>query len=114
MTDSPELPLDKPNGPGRPASDTNDSEIALTIKNAIAGYGSREREPDWKWWRDPENQNVIIAQEQLATAVYIANRDDICIRQQRPGEGTDACIFILPEHVPLLIKRLQQLIGQNR
>jgi hypothetical protein len=65
---------------------------------------------DWRWWIDPENAPVILCHEQLATAVFVATRGDICFRQQIPGTEDDISVFIRPEHVPALIRRLQQLI----
>jgi hypothetical protein len=60
-------------------------------------------------WAD--NKNYVIAQEQLLTAVYVAARDDICIRQQdRDIEQEDVCIVLRPEQAPALIRKLQELI----
>jgi hypothetical protein len=70
---------------------------------------TKDQPDDLEWWED--NKNCVIAQEQLLTAVYLAARDDICIRQQvRDIEQDDACIFVRPEHVPALIRKLQELI----
>jgi hypothetical protein len=42
----------------------------------------------------------------------VRDRGHICLRQEDPGseDGDDICVFIRPEHVPALIRRLQQLI----
>ena len=88
----------------------------------VAGLEARERAKreaedaaaDWRWWVDPQNEEAIICRQQLALAVYVASRGDICIRQEDLGskDGDDISVFIRPEHVPALIKRLQQLIKE--
>ncbi len=66
---------------------------------------------DWRWWNDDENAENIVVQEQRATAVYVANRGDICIRQPNTDiDQDDVCVFIRPEHVQGLIRKLQELI----
>jgi hypothetical protein len=91
---------------------------AVELERVLRAYEERQAaakaeadaNADWRWWIDPENAPVILCHEQLATAVFIATRGDICFRQQIPGTDDDISVFIRPEHVPALIKRLQQLI----
>jgi hypothetical protein len=90
----------------------------VEITRLISEYEARERarkaeedaNADWRWWGDPANAPDILCHEQLATAVFVASRGDICFRQQIPGTDDDISVFVRPEHVPALIKRLQQLI----
>ena len=73
----------------------------------------READDDAEWWQDAENQSAIITRQQLATAVYLASRGDICIRQEnRDPIEDDVCVFIRPEHVPALIRRLQATLKE--
>jgi hypothetical protein len=62
--------------------------------------------------RSHKNAQTIVCKQQLALACYVADRGDVCIRQEDLGseEGYDVCVFIRPEHVPALIRRLQQLV----
>jgi hypothetical protein len=71
----------------------------------------RASDDDWHWWQDDENQSAIITRQQLSTAVYVASRGDLCIRQENPGQD-DICVFIRPEHVPALIRRIQQALKE--
>ncbi len=107
MTNSPELPLPKSN---RPSGDAKAAEIANAIEIAVAACSSHELN-DWEWWRDSANEDAIITHQQLATAMYVANRGDICIRQEGVGGEDDVCIFIRPENLLALYNALGRFLG---
>ena len=72
---------------------------------------SREANATEDWWSD--NQDVII-QEQLRVAAYVAQRGDICIRQEsRDLDDEDACVFVRSEHLKTLIARLTTFLPER-
>jgi hypothetical protein len=112
MTNSPELPLREPNGHALPLGDVKTAEIADTINKATDDCSPHEPE-DWEWWRDPSNEDAIITHQQLATAVYVANRGDICIRQEGVGGDYDICVFVRPENLLALYNAIGRYLGFN-
>ena len=106
----PELPLLKPNGHAASSGDAEAAEITQAIKTAIATCSPHEPE-DWEWWRHPENEDAIIIHEQLSTAVYLASRGDICIRQEGTGGDDDVSLFIRPENLLALYNALGRFLG---
>jgi hypothetical protein len=102
------------------ASVATGQSSGVELAAVLAGYEARraareaeaDKNADWRWWEDEENAPAILCEEQLALAVYPASRGDVCFRQRDPASenGDDVCVFILREHIPALIRRLQQLV----
>jgi hypothetical protein len=56
----------------------------------------------------------VVIQPQGETAVYRNHRNATCIRQRDPFDGNDDnVVVVLPEHLPALIRRLQQHHAEN-
>jgi hypothetical protein len=73
----------------------------------------RSKRPTIKWTGEvTKTRRPSSASSNLHWRVTSADRGDVCIRQEDLGseEGYDVCVFIRPEHVPALIRRLQQLV----
>jgi hypothetical protein len=63
---------------------------------------------DFDW--DEEGVTVIPRQPQ--TAVYMGNAGHVCIRQEDDDTLTDVVVLISPDHLPALIRALQQHLPQ--
>lgn len=98
------------------ASGRSPAEITALVdafeKRERARKAEEDAEADWRWWIDPENAPLIVCKQQLALAVYVADRGHVCLRQEDPGseDGDDVSVCIQLEHVPALIRTLQKLI----
>lgn len=61
-------------------------------------------------WSDDE----VVIPPQGETAVYRNHRDATCIRQRDPFSGDDdMVVVVLPEHLPALIRKLQEHHAEN-
>jgi hypothetical protein len=80
--------------------------VARTLVSAPA--------PDTEdWWS--HNTDSVVISEQLQVAVYLAARNDICIRQEARCcyDDDDACVFIRPEHLKAVIARLTTFLQER-
>lgn len=58
-------------------------------------------------------KNDIIIGEQSAICVYVNQVEDIVIRQINNSLDDDSMIFVRPENIPLLIKKLAEFTDVN-
>jgi hypothetical protein len=82
--------------------------VARTVVSAPAPEDDIEA-----WWS--HNTDSVVISEQLQVAVYLAARNDICIRQEARCccDHDDACVFIRPEHLKALIARLTTFLQER-
>jgi hypothetical protein len=81
---------------------------AIDIDAIKAAGRECSRDPDLECWDD--NRDCTLVEWQPRTAVYTNDADAIVIRQHATAaEGEDGCVYFRPEHIPALIRKLQQL-----
>jgi hypothetical protein len=66
-----------------------------------------EKEPDYDPFGDPE---AMLLRGQPPTAIYFNNFTQVVICQQRDSIEDDPFIFISLEHLPAVIRKLQQML----
>jgi hypothetical protein len=104
----PDDPNDERNWPdaGDPSDHLNEANDRAA---AVLRAAAEAREPEWDWRSDDE---VLAIREQPLTGVWLNPSNAIVIMQDRPGEDEpEAFVFIRPESVPMLIRKMAALIG---
>ena len=67
-------------------------------------------EPDYNPFGDPE---AMLLRGQPPTAIYFNNFTQVVICQQRDSIDDDPFVFISLEHLPAVIRRLQQMLTEK-
>jgi hypothetical protein len=100
-------PANTPTQTDMPTAPTIKSEEDAVVRtNQICDAGDNRK---FKW--EPENEDVLTPAQQ-ALAVYINAWNQIVIRQEAYwNENDDSYVFIGAQHVPALIKKLQELVS---
>jgi hypothetical protein len=88
-----------------------DGKVVDLVPRTFVPAPAREADSE-DWWS--HNSDSVVVSEQLQIAVYLAARDDVCIRQEsRCCDDDDACVFIRPEHLRALIARLTSFLPER-
>jgi hypothetical protein len=66
----------------------------------------------WEFEWVPENEDILMPSQQR-TAVYENDWGQIVIRQEVEYETENAFVIIDKAHIPALIERMKQLMGQR-